>query len=54
MLKKDLIKRIAEQEKIIERLENELKLICEMYYEDKEREEIEKWIDEIKLGSDKE
>lgn len=46
-------KEIERLNKIIEVLEEQLLLICEMYYDDKETEEMEKWIKELK-GSDKE
>ena len=44
---------IERLKKIIEKLEEKLLLICEMYYDDKDTEEMKDWIKEIK-GSDKE
>lgn len=44
---------IARLNKIIDELENQLLLICEMYYDDKDTDEMKAWIKEVK-DSDKE
>ena len=52
---KEIHKRLDEREQEIERLnniikqlENQLKLICEMYYDDKDTAAMEQWIEELK------
>lgn len=41
-------KEIERLKRVVEELENKLLLICEMYYDDKDTEEMERWIKEIK------
>lgn len=45
---KEYKREIEKLNHINEQLEKKIKLICEMYYEDKETQEMEQWIKELK------